>query len=208
MGVESLEDEIVDRVRKNNPFAVSREAARLLRRHGIVGLMNIIYGLECETPRSLWRTFRRILLLDPDILNAVYITPHHWTREGRDTTSAQVIQMDQRYWTYRNQVVATPGLKPWMLFLAVKATEALFHLRPRALWRVMAGPDWRYRKILRAYLWAGTKVWIAEVHEFIAKVRFARPGSLATIPGFPPRPRRQANPAIEPPRPARMHPVE
>ncbi|MET0741743.1 MAG: radical SAM protein [Microvirga sp.] len=206
MGVESLEDEVVDRVRKNNPFAMSCDAARLLRQHGIVGLMNIIYGLERDTPRTLWRTFRRLLRLDPDILNAVYITPHHWTREGRETTSEQVIQTDQRYWTYRNQVVATPGLRPWMLFLAVKATEALFHLRPRALWRMVAGPDWRYRKILRSYLWVGTKVWFAEIHEFIAKVRFARAGSLATIPGFPPRPRPGTRPADNPSHPLGMHP--
>jgi anaerobic magnesium-protoporphyrin IX monomethyl ester cyclase len=187
MGVESLEDETVDRVRKNNPFAISCEAARLLRQHGIVGLMNIIYGLERDTLKTLWRTFRRILVLDPDILNAVYITPHHWTREGRSTRSEQIIQADQQYWTYRNQVVATPGLSPWKLFLAIKTTEALLHLRPRALWRMMTGPDARYCKILRSYLWIGIKVWLAEIYEFIVKVRFARAGSLPRIPGFPPR---------------------
>ncbi|WP_414474258.1 radical SAM protein [Microvirga sp. M2] len=187
MGVESLEDETVDRVRKNNPFAISCEAARLLRQHGIVGLMNIIYGLEQDTLKTLRRTFRRILALDPDILNAVYITPHHWTKDGRDTRSEQIIQTDQHYWTYRNQVVATSGLSPWMLFLAVKATEALFHLRPRAWWRMVAGPDARYRKVLRSYLWIGMKVWFAEVYEFLVDVRYTRAGSLAKIPGFPSR---------------------
>jgi anaerobic magnesium-protoporphyrin IX monomethyl ester cyclase len=185
MGVESLDDETVDRVRKNNPFAISLEAARLLRQNGIVGLMNIIYGLEKDTFATLWQTFKRILVLDPDILNAVYITPHHWTREGRDTSSEQVIQKDQHYWTYRNQVVATSGLSPWMLFMAVKATEAFFHIRPKALWRMVAGSDARYRKILRTYLWVGSKVWFAEIFEFFFATQFVRVGSLKKIPGFP-----------------------
>ena len=185
MGVESLEDETVDRVRKNNPFMISCEASRLLRQHGIVGLMNIIYGLERDTLKTLWRTFRRILVLDPDILNAVYITPHHWTREGRNTRPDQIIQLDQYYWTYRNQVVATPGLGSGMLFMVVKATEALFHLRPKALWRMIAGPDARYRQILRSYLWVGMRVWFAEIHEFFFKIRFVTEGSLKSIPGFP-----------------------
>src|SRR5262249_42598511 len=69
MGVESLDDAVVGGIRKNNPFEVSKRAVRALRRHGIVSLVNIIYGLEDESGATLRRTFRRLLELDADVLN-------------------------------------------------------------------------------------------------------------------------------------------
>ncbi|MCI0649608.1 MAG: B12-binding domain-containing radical SAM protein [Chloroflexi bacterium] len=183
MGVESLEDEVVAAVRKNNPFAVSREAMRRLRQHKIISLVNIIYGLEDETAGTLARKFRKILALDPDILNAVYLTPHFWTKDGRSTDPAEVIQLDLTRWTYRNQVIAAPRLSPGVLFLGVKTTEALFHLRPWALIRLFWGSDRRVRRILRASLTVGIRVVLAEIAEFLFQTRFAPRGSLQQLPG-------------------------
>ena len=185
MGVESLDDATVEKVRKNNPFEISRQAVQLLRRHSIVSFVNIIYGLEDETVSSVAHTFRGLFQLDADIINAVYITPHFWTPAGRDVTPQQIIQPDQSRWTYRNQVVNTPHLSPWQLFLGVKLTEALFHLRPKALWRMAAGPDKRYRKQLRGYFASGVPVALAEVVEFLVDTRFETQGGLQHIPGFP-----------------------
>lgn len=200
MGVESLEDETVARIGKDNPFAVARQAVLLARTHGIVALVNVIYGLRGESVGSLARTARRVFALDPDVLNAMYLTPHHWTVEGRDVDAADVIQPDQRFWTYRNQVLAAPRLAPWQLFLGVKLTEALFHLRPRALWRMVAGGDARYRKVLRAYLSVGVRVVLAEIAEFVRETRFVARGSVERPPGFPARVRRVV--------PIRARPVE
>jgi anaerobic magnesium-protoporphyrin IX monomethyl ester cyclase len=166
MGVESLEDSVVKSVRKNNPYETSRAAVSALRRNGIVSLVNIIYGLEDETPRTLWQKFRKLLALDPDVLNAVYITPHQWTADGRGTDPGAVIQPDQSRWTYRNQVVAAPHLRPWQLFLGVKITEAVFHLRPGALLRLVRGDDPRVRRIRRHSLAVGARVCLAETVEF------------------------------------------
>jgi anaerobic magnesium-protoporphyrin IX monomethyl ester cyclase len=174
MGVESLENSVVGAVGKDNPFEVSREAVRILRRHGIVSLVNIIYGLEEETLATAMRTFRRLLQFDPDVLNAVYLTPHPWTAAGRATPPEQVIESDLRFHTYRNQVVRSGRLAPWQLFLCVKATEAAFHLRPRALVRLVLGGDARTRRILRGYLAAGARVVAAEAREFFG--RSHRPG--------------------------------
>ncbi len=174
MGVEALNDHTVVKVHKDNPFAVSQEAVRLLRQNGIVSLVNLIYGLEDETPASLWQTFQRALELDADVLNAVYITPHHWTTAGQAVPAAQIIEHDQRQWTYRNQVIQTPHLRPWQLFCGIKVTEALFHLRPKALWRMIAAPDARYRRLLRAYLATGVRVVGAEVGEFVMRSRVAK----------------------------------
>jgi len=183
MGIESLDDATVARVRKNNPLEVSREAVSLLRQQGIASLVNVIYGLETENTATVARTFRGVFDLDPDILNAVYITPHFWTPAGRQVRPDQIIQPNQTLWTYRNQIVHTPHLSPWRLFLTVKLTEALFHLRPRALLRMLLGHDPRFRRILRAYLTVGFRVVLAEMWEFIFHSRFVLPGSLSALPG-------------------------
>jgi anaerobic magnesium-protoporphyrin IX monomethyl ester cyclase len=185
MGVESLDDAVVHGVRKNNPFAVSKEAVRLLRRHGIVSLVNIIYGLEDESFASVRRTFQRLLELDADVLNAVYLTPHFWTPAGQSVEPAQVIQPDLARYTYRNQVLHTPRLSPGQLILAVKLTEALYHLRPRSLARLFAGSDRRFRQIWRSYFKVGLRVCLAELREFLFGTRFVAPGSLSRIPGYP-----------------------
>lgn len=94
LGIESLEDSTVSRVGKNNPIHVSGEAVEILRRSCIVSVVNVIYGLEQEDLRTVWRTFRRLCRLDPDVLNAVYLTPHAWTALGREVRPAQVIEPD------------------------------------------------------------------------------------------------------------------
>ena len=55
-------------------------------------------------------------------------------------------------WTYRNQVISTPHMPPWALFLGVKLSEAAFHLRPRALRRLVRGDDARVRAELSKWV--------------------------------------------------------
>ncbi len=185
MGVESMDDKTIERIQKDNPFELSCQATRLLRSHGVVGFANIIFGLEDENPASLWRTFKNLLKLDQDVFSIAFITPHHWTVMGSELEAAHVVQPDQHYWTYRNQVITTPKLRPWQLFTLLKIIEAAFHLRPRALWRMAFGTDRLYRKVLRAYLALGFRVVVAELHEFIFKTRFVKPGTIDKRPGFP-----------------------
>lgn len=182
MGVESLKDEVVSSIRKNNPFMVSKEAVRLLRQHNIISLTNIIYGLEEESWQTLKEKLAGLGELDSDILNAMYLTPHFWTAQGRTVKPEDVIQTDLDKWSYRNQVLATPNLKPFELFLGVKLTEILYHVRPRALQRIFFGGDVRYLKIMRASMWIGIKVILAEVKEFIFQTRFVRQGAIARMP--------------------------
>jgi anaerobic magnesium-protoporphyrin IX monomethyl ester cyclase len=185
MGVESLENEVVQRVRKNNPFQLSKTAVRLLRQHQIISLVNIIYGLEDETRATIRRKFWKICELDPDILNAVYLTPHFWTAAGRAVKPAEIIQPDQARWTYRNQVIRSPHLSPAQLFWGVKWTEALFHLRPKALLRLWQGGDKRIRRILRSSLGVGTRVFLAEIGEFLFATSFSTNGNMACLPEIP-----------------------
>ncbi|HSB02229.1 MAG TPA: radical SAM protein [Anaerolineales bacterium] len=183
MGIETLKDEIITNIRKNNPFAISKEAVRLLRENNIVSLTNIIYGLEEESRRTIFEKFKGLLELDSDILNAMYLTPHFWTAQGKSTEPYNVIQSDLDKWSYRNQVLATRHLKPIELFLSVKLTEVLFHLRPRALKRLLIGKDKHYLQIMRSSMWVGMKVVLAEMFEFFFQTEFSAQGSLRALPG-------------------------
>ncbi|HLO34264.1 MAG TPA: radical SAM protein [Anaerolineales bacterium] len=183
MGIETLKDEVVTNIRKNNPFQVSKEAVRLLRENHIISLTNIIYGLEEENWKTLFEKFKGLRKLDSDILNAMYLTPHFWTAQGKSTDPFQVIQTDLDKWSYRNQVLATRYLKPMELFLGVKLTEILFHLRPRAWQRLLVGKDQRYLQIMRSSMWVGIKVVAAEIFEFIFETKFSPQGSMRILPG-------------------------
>jgi hypothetical protein len=122
--------------------------------------------------------------MDSDILNACYLMPHFWTSQGKAVKPYDVIQSDLDKWSYRNQVVATPYLKPFELFLGVKLTEALFHLRPKALKRIFFAKNQRYRQIMRSSMWAGIRVIFAEIFEFIFETKFSSQGSLEKLPGL------------------------
>ncbi|MCI0555782.1 MAG: B12-binding domain-containing radical SAM protein, partial [Anaerolineae bacterium] len=184
MGVESMKDSVITNIRKNNPFEISKEAVRLLRQNNILSLTNIIYGLEVESWKTIWEKFKNLLEMDSDILNACYIMPHFWTAQGKAVKPYDVIQSDLDRWSYRNQVVATPYLKPFELFLGVKLTEALFHLRPKALKRIFFAKDKRYRKIMRSSMWAGIRVIFAEIVEFLFQTKFSPQGSVEKLPGL------------------------
>lgn len=183
MGIETLNDDVVTNIRKNNPFEISKEAVRLLRENHIISLTNIIYGLEEESWKTILGKFKGMLKLDSDILNAMYLTPHFWTAQGKSTNPYQVIQTDLDKWSYRNQVLATRYLKPFELFLGVKLTEILFHLRPRVLKRLMFGNDKRYLQIMRRSMWVGIKVILAEVFEFFFATKFSPQGSMKALHG-------------------------
>jgi anaerobic magnesium-protoporphyrin IX monomethyl ester cyclase len=183
MGIETLKDDVVTHIRKNNPFEISKEAVRLLRENNIISLTNIIYGLEEESWKTIFEKFKGLLKLDSDLLNAMYLTPHFWTAQGKSTDPNQVIQTDLDKWSYHNQVLATRYLKPLALFSGVKLTEILFHLRPKAWKRLLIGKDKRYLQIMRHSMWVGIKVVFAEIFEFLFQTKFSPQGSLQVLPG-------------------------
>jgi anaerobic magnesium-protoporphyrin IX monomethyl ester cyclase len=156
---------------------------RLLRANNIISLTNIIYGLEEESWGTIFEKFNGLLKLDSDILNAMYLTPHFWTAQGKATEPYDVIQTDQDKWSYRNQVLATRYLPPIGLFLGVKLTEILFHLRPRALKRLLFEKDKHYLQIMRHSMWVGIKVVLAEIFEFFFDTKFSPRGSMQVLHG-------------------------
>lgn len=181
LGVESDNDEVVQGFGKSS-FQMASEALRLLKKHSIISCANVIFGLENETFTTIWKKFWRLRRMDPDFVNATYLTPHFWTPRGAKVPLEAVIQPDQSKWGYRNQVIHTPHLAPWQLFLGVKLTEFFLHIRPSRLWRTLLTFDKETRKFSRRALYHAFIVWLVETFYDFPKTKFVAPGEFKNCP--------------------------
>lgn len=174
MGIDTTDPAVMEQIRKRSTTRDDLTACRLLRRHGIHSIIGHIVGLGDETLADLRRAGRSLAAYDGDYLNAMYATPHSWTRFAEEQADRRVVQEDQRYWDYRHQVLEQRYLRPWQLFAAVKWLELRFHLRPRRLVRLLLHRD-RIRR--RLAWWTArhtTNVWLMEIVEYAWRIRFAR----------------------------------
>jgi anaerobic magnesium-protoporphyrin IX monomethyl ester cyclase len=166
MGIESTNADVLTRIRKRSDPQQDYLACQLLKQHGIFSVIGHIVGFAEESLPG-FRIARRVLAhYDGDYLNAMYATPHPWTRFGDETASRQVVEDDLSKWDYRHQVLAQTTLSPWAIFAAVKWLEVCFHLRPRRLWAFIRERD----PLRRQQMWWGlrhtSQVWLGEVVEF------------------------------------------
>jgi anaerobic magnesium-protoporphyrin IX monomethyl ester cyclase len=181
MGVESDDDEVVAGFGKTS-YQMAYEAVRLLRRNKILACVNVIYGLEDESWRTIWRKYRRLRKMNPDFVNATYLTPHFWTPMGSKVPIDKLIQPDLSKWGYRHQIVDTPNLTPRQLFIGVKATEFFLHLRPRHLLKFLFSIDKPTGRMFRRALWQALIVWLVEIFSDHPKVKFLSPGEIEKFP--------------------------
>ena len=174
MGIETTDPDTLRAIRKGSTTQQDHTAIRLLRRHGILSMLGHVVGFEEETLGTYWRALRQIAAYDPDLLNAMYLTPHGWSSWTRENGHRQVIQTDVSRWDYRHQILSTRHLHHRLVFPLVKLTEILVHCRPRSLRRLLLPRD----RSLRALLWWAVRraagVWLAEVLDFVFATRFAR----------------------------------
>ncbi len=186
MGMETTDAETMSRIRKGSTVAKDQQAIRLLRANGIMSMMGHVVGFEEESDRDYWNALRQILLYDPDLLNAMYVTPHRWTPFYAESAERHVIQPDLSKWDYRHQVLSTRRMPPWRIFFWVKLTEALVSLRPKALRRVLLHPDRSVRRALRWCFWRSGLVWLDEIIDFLFRDRrLPRPVPLTEVRGRP-----------------------
>lgn len=174
MGLEGTDEATLQTVQKGGTRAKDRQAITLLRQHGMIGLCTFAVGFEEETDADYWRLLRHLLSYDPDQVMSVYATPHRWTPFHGQSSHRRVVQTDLRLWDYKHQVLETPRVPLWRVFLWVKLIEATLQLRPRALWRMWLQPDPDLRHAMRWYAAMGRSVWR---HEWRDLFRFpAKPG--------------------------------
>ena len=166
MGMENTDEATLKLIRKGGATTTDREAVKLLRRHNILSMATWVAGFHEEGWRDLLRGLRQLISYDPDQIQALYVTPHRWTPFFRIAEKRTIVQDDLTKWDYKHQVLATEKLRPWQLFLMVKAIEACAQLRPRALMRWAWNPDPKIRHAIRWYYRMGRRVWLHEMIGF------------------------------------------
>ncbi|WP_305987609.1 magnesium-protoporphyrin IX monomethyl ester anaerobic oxidative cyclase [Roseibium sp. MMSF_3544] len=182
MGMEHTDEDILKKVRKGGSTNTDREAIRLMRQHGMLSMATWVVGFEEERDRDYWRVLRLLLSYDPDQIQSLYVTPHRWTPLFPQIRHRKVIQLDQRKWDYKHQVLATRHVPPWRVFLWVKVIEFVVQSRPKALWRLIALRDPKLRHAQRWYYQMGKRVWFHEVFGFLFRDRRVSDGP--TVAGF------------------------
>lgn len=174
LGLEGTDEATLTTIKKGGSRAKDRQAIQLLRQHGMIGLCTFAVGFEEETDTDYWRLLRHLLAYDPDQVMSIFATPHRWTPFHTQSAQRRIIQTDLRLWDYKHQVLETPSVPAWRVFLWVKLIEATLQLRPKALWRAYFQPDRELRHAQKWYTQMGRRVWLKE---FADALRFrARPG--------------------------------
>jgi anaerobic magnesium-protoporphyrin IX monomethyl ester cyclase len=171
MGMENSDEATLRLIRKGGATAKDREAIRLLRQHDIPSMATWIVGFEEETERDLLCGLSQLLSYDPDQIQALYVTPHRRTPYFWIASDRRVMQIDQRRWDYKHQVLATRYMAPWRLIFWVKLIELVLQSRSRALWRLVAQRDPKIRHAIRWYYRMGRRVWFHEIWNFIYRDR-------------------------------------
>jgi anaerobic magnesium-protoporphyrin IX monomethyl ester cyclase len=186
MGMESYDEATLLKIRKGGTVTKDREAIRLLRQHNILSMATWVVGFEEETDRDYWRGLRQLLSYDPDQIQVMYVTPHRWTPYFRLAANRRVIQLDQKKWDYKHQVLSTRYMAPWRVILWVKTIECVMQLRPRSLARLLFHPDRPIRDCIRWYYRVAKGVLRFEISNFLWRDQHEKHGpTLAQYWGAP-----------------------
>jgi anaerobic magnesium-protoporphyrin IX monomethyl ester cyclase len=166
IGMENTDEATLKKIKKGGAAQKDREAIRLLRQHGILSLATWVTDFEEITDRDFIHSLKQLLWYDPDQIMTLYVTPHRWTGYYRIAAERQVIQLDQRLWDYKHQVLKTVNMPPWRIFLWVKFIELVLQARPKALWRSYFQPDRAARHGMNWFTHMGRRVLLHEWWNF------------------------------------------
>ena len=167
LGLEGTDEATLSAVKKGGTRLKDRDAIQLLRANGMIGLCTFAVGFAEEKDRDYWWLLRTLLAYDPDQIMSVYATPHRWTPFFNEVKDRRVIDTDLKRWDYKHQVLETPHVPPWRVFLWVKMIEVALQARPKALWRTFLHPDPEIRHAMRWYTRMGKRVQLHEWWEFL-----------------------------------------
>lgn len=175
MGMENYDEATLLKIRKGGSPLKDREAIRLLRKHDILSMATWVVGFEEETGRDYWHGLKQLLAYDPDQIQVMYVTPHRWTPYFREAAKREVIQLDQRKWDYKHQVLGTRFLKPYQVIAWVKFIECVMQLRPKSLARLFHH-DRPIRDCIRWYYRVAKGVLKFEIGNFLLRDKHEKSG--------------------------------
>ena len=167
LGIESYNSETLKKVRKGGSVSKDRQAIQLLREQGILSMATMVVGFSEESDHDFYKSLKHLITYDPDQIQLIYATPHHWTDFYHENLQREVIQMDLRKWDYKHQVLASQKMPAWRVLMWVKFIEVVLQLRPKALHRLLFHPDRSIRRAMRWYYQIGQRVWFYELGQFL-----------------------------------------
>jgi anaerobic magnesium-protoporphyrin IX monomethyl ester cyclase len=167
LGIENYDETILEKIKKAGSVSADKEAIQVLRKHNILSMATYVVGFGEETTKDFYQSLKQLLHYDPDQVQLLYVTPHKWTPYFEEIKDKEIIQLDQRKWDYKHQIMATKHLKPWQVTLYVKLIEVIMQTRPKALKRLFFHKDYRIKQAMEWYTKIGKKVWFHEWFEFI-----------------------------------------
>jgi anaerobic magnesium-protoporphyrin IX monomethyl ester cyclase len=175
IGIEHTNAKTLKLIKKGSSVKTDQKAIQLLRKHNILSLATWVAGFENESSKTMFHALKQLLIYDPDQIQMLYITPHQWTDFAKSIKNRKVIQPDLRRWDYRHQVLDTPHLKPYQLFLWIKTIELIMQLRPKAIKRFLFNKEPKIKEAVRWYYKMGRRVWFHEVFNFLFRDRRVKP---------------------------------
>jgi anaerobic magnesium-protoporphyrin IX monomethyl ester cyclase len=167
LGIENYDEAVLTKIKKSTSVTTDIKAIQLLRQHNILSMATYVVGFGEEKTKSFYTNLKQLLYYDPDQIQLVYVTPHKWTPYFEEIKNKRVIQLDQRLWDYKHQVLAMENLQPWQVILYVKLIEIIVQMRPKALQRLFFHKDKKLRAAMRWYTNIGRRVWFYELFQFI-----------------------------------------
>jgi anaerobic magnesium-protoporphyrin IX monomethyl ester cyclase len=166
LGIENYNEAVLEKIKKAASVTKDKEAIQLLRKHNILSMATYVVGFGEEKTRDFYNSLKQLLYYDPDQIQLVYVTPHKWTPYFDEIKDKRIIQLDQRLWDYKHQILAIENLKSWQVILYVKLIELIVQTRPKALKRLFFHKDIRLREAMRWYTRIGRRVWFHELFQF------------------------------------------
>jgi anaerobic magnesium-protoporphyrin IX monomethyl ester cyclase len=176
LGIENYDEVILEKIKKAGSKVKDKRAIELLRKHNILSMATYVVGFGEETARDFYNSLKQLLAYDPDQVQLLYVTPHKWTPYFKEVEDKKIIQLDQRYWDYKHQILETPNLKLWKVLLLVKLIEVIMQARPKAIKRWLFHKDKRLRKAMFWYNNIGKRVWFFEIFQFFFVNRRSKKG--------------------------------
>lgn len=171
LGIESYDETVLKKIKKSASMSDDKQAIQLLRQHHILSMATYVVGFGEETTKDFFNSLKQLLEYDPDQIQLLYVTPHQWTPYFKEIEEKKIIQLDQRFWDYKHQILNITALKPWQVLLYVKLIEVIMQTRPKALWRWLFNRDNILRKAMFWYNNIGKRVWFYEIYQFFAEVK-------------------------------------
>lgn len=133
VGFESMSADNLKNMHKPTSPEINRQAARLLRQHGIGIIAGVIFGYPEDTQTSITRNYRLMKKLRPDLIYSQYLTPYPKTRVRRELLDAGLVVNRDDFRTYDGFTcnIRTRALDQAALYRSLKRNSLKSYFDPQ-----------------------------------------------------------------------------